>query len=588
METMHQLSLSLTQPSIDHSESLDDFTWCWQTAQVCKAPQDNRLCPGLSQQESVASHTAIDRATLQRYRQQARSSIYPQSFTRRLTELSESISVPEMLGSPEQRCAIQGSLWELCSKLDARLLIEDSLLSGESDSSRFTVMGVVGYEVNHSKKRIKGFRLHQDGSTSGSYIVELVRPLSTSYWISWLIEDIGLSDINVRLGSFKGETVSEERDRWLIDTAQQLLETSPMYWWLRNREIPRRLGLDPELVHIALMARDVIGAGVLSSSHFKTVWILEKVFRQVEAENPQLLPLLTAYSMEYGLKSDKDPVQQIKHYFQDNGISNAGWRYLVRHGARFTRLINSVSRCTGGVMRYLGLLRLLDRAGLPPLPSSALMQMLVRASEKELGQGVDYAGEWWKVSPKIIAVIAMHADKIREDQVYSSFLKDLKSVLVWVKMETPSLDTNQHHAGWKWLKRQTDHWYEINQIVQDQDGARWESVLPALLVGEYMIEPLRTEREVIIEAHEMRNCMASYVDDCISNEVRFFSVRLASTRKKIANIGICRLSENEWELLDVAGKANSKANEKLEMLAQKIVDELNGDISFEEFCEAVL
>jgi len=38
----------------------------------------------------------------------------------------------------------------------------------------------------------------------------------------------------------------------------------------------------------------------------------------------------------------------------------------------------------------------------------------------------------------------------------------------------------------------------------------------------------------------------------------------------------------------VAGKANSKANEKLEMLAQKIVDELNGDISFEEFCEAVL
>jgi hypothetical protein len=82
--------------------------------------------------------------------------------------------------------------------------------------------------------------------------------------------------------------------------------------------------------------------------------------------------------------------------------------------------------------------------------------------------------------------------------------------------------------------------------------------------------------------------MASYVDDCISNEVRFFSVRLASTRKKIANIGICRLSENEWELLDVAGKANSKANEKLEMLAQKIVDELNGDISFEEFCEAVL
>jgi hypothetical protein len=213
-------------------------------------------------------------------------------------------------------------------------------------------------------------------------------------------------------------------------------------------------------------------------------------------------------------------------------------------------------------------LRTLDEAGLPPPPTPAIIRMLLTASYEADTNKVYFKKDWCAINRDVLAITLHHASSVHVSTGLHNFLTDLRCVTLWAKETTPSLDSNQRHAGWQWLLRQTRHWSKACGLQIGVEGLEWSSYLPLLRMGKYGIVPLLSERELIAEGIAMRNCIATYTDDCAANRARLFSVRMQDSGKRVADIGIYEEEDDVWDVFEVAGKANSSVNKELEQLAQ--------------------
>jgi hypothetical protein len=378
-----------------------------------------------------------------------------------------------------------------------------------------------------------------------------------------------------QLDLFMSANRCRERNTWLAETAYQLLLTDTEFHKLRTKRLPVSFCLDPDLVRISLKARTHTNGRHLDSDLYSLVWSHEEHFRRVEQENPQLLPLLTAFLRENMPRLDEGPIKEMRKFFLDQGLSKAAWRYLVRYGCRMFR---QPWRMAGGCTRLntaIEYLRTLQQAGLLPPPTPSVARILLRAAA-DIEEGQVYFGrQWCLVDHDVLAVALRQAALISATPDLQSFLPKLREVLFWAKDTQPALDTNQQHAGWPWLERQSGSWSKERGLLVQASDLEWGSRLSCLEGERYRVLPLLSERELITEGIAMQNCIADYVDDCVYNRVRLFSVRLVASGKRVADIGIIQYDKVAWKVFEVAGKANTEVTQAIIELASYVARRYN-------------
>jgi hypothetical protein len=512
---------------------------------------------------------------LLRYRQEARRADGPSRGYHWLTHLARQVPIPRHFGTTLERSELRERLYKLCLRLQDLQWLPPEIIQTTS-GGMISAMGTAGYRIDRKRRYVSGCRILPHGQASpDEFRVELLRPLYRAEWIHWLIDDLKLSYGGEQLDLFMTAHLCRERNTWLAETAYQLLLTDTKFHKLRTKRLPESICLNPDLVRIALKARTRTNGWHLDSGLYSLVWNHDEHFRQVERENPQLLPLLTAFLRESRPPLDEDPIKEMRAFFLDQGLSKATWRYLVLHGCRIFRQPWQVARCGTKIKPAIEYLRTLEQAGLPLPPTPSAAGILLRAAA-DIEEGQVYFGkQWCLVDHDVLAVALRQAARISATPALQSFLPKLREVLFWAKDTQPALDANQRHAGWPWLARQSRTWSEKRGVMVQASDLEWKSRMGQLEGRKYQILPLCSERDLIAEGIAMRNCIADYVVDCASNRMRLFSVRSAATGKRVADIGILKVDKEVWMMCDVAGKANTEVNKGIRELAYYVAQRYN-------------
>lgn len=169
--------------------------------------------------------------------------------------VADDAALPRRLADTADAKLYKRRLVSLCRHLEER--IETSVsVSYNREGRIITVFGCVAYRIDDCGKTLTPGRVDRNGQfQAGSHRVEVLRPLCTSWWLRWVIEDLGLSDRSDQGHLFLSDVEIGNAETWLADTAYRLLKPDPRFRRIRFDELPRALNLAPDLVTIALRAR---------------------------------------------------------------------------------------------------------------------------------------------------------------------------------------------------------------------------------------------------------------------------------------------------------------------------------------------
>lgn len=474
------------------------------------------------------------------------------------------------------RALLRERLARLCGWLDAQLELAPCVT--EQGTSRLvTVFQYVGFRVDHVARRVSAARVDARGNAQSLSIeVELRAPLCTALWLQWVIEDLHLGIAAGQRTLFDAPRQAEAQDDWLISTAYGLLRSEPRFVWLRQIGLRRALGLDETLSALAVRARPPRVWGQMPRSTYNLVWAHESRFRQVARENPQLLRLLECCLRDKALPLKGDPVAELRDHFRRSGCSEAAWRYVHRHGDRLFG-----AACRMATNRHLSqvcvaYLLVLDRAGLPPPPPPSMAQAWFRCYVEHGRDRLLFYRRWCSVHPSVIRAVLLEADARRSSPELSRFVDEAAGVLHWAIATAQALNKSQVRAGWGWLRRRWQSWYAERERMDALRYPDWGSPLPRTVIGRFGVWPLTNGAALVEEAFAMRNCLETYAVRCVAGEVCLFSLRCASTGKRMATLGLCRdRARKVWLVLDIRRFANRPPTVELQRLAAEVVEQSN-------------
>ncbi len=470
------------------------------------------------------------------------------------------------------RAFLRHRLADLCAWLDERL--EDPLRVTDEGASRLvTVCGCVAWRVNFVARRVYPARVFADGTVQEQSIEsEVRRPLRTGYWLHWLLENLGLAAAQGQGTLFATKEDARRHDDWLAATAQRLLLADPRFAWLRAEGIPRALSLNAELLALASSARYVGWQGRVPQSTYNLVWRHEAQFRQVARENPRLLRLLEVFLWERALPLKDDPVAEMRDYFHDQGLADASWRYVHRHGSRLFRIPLLMATDKSRLAVCLNYLRVLEAAGLPPPPPPALAWAWFRCFVNPRADRMRFSANWCAAHPTVIRAILREAPARRRDAGFAAFVAEAAGVLHCAMATGLALNGQQARSGWHWLHRHWNVWRARQRRECAAAGRRWDSVLPRTTIGGFDVVPLTSGSALVEEAFEMRHCVDSYLQLCTLGGLLVFSVRWRETGRRTSTLAIRRDAGGKWVPLQIKRFANRPAGSALEKLAVTVAE----------------
>lgn len=97
-----------------------------------------------------------------------------------------------------------------------------------------------------------------------------------------------------------------------------------------------------------------------------------------------------------------------------------------------------------------------------------------------------------------------------------------------------------------------------------------------MLWGAYRVVAIECAAALAAEALAMKNCLATYEEACRAGDVSVYSIRERSTGTRIACFAAERVADDDWQLIEVAGKMNAMVDEELERIGHAMVVKLNG------------
>ncbi len=429
----------------------------------------------------------------------------------------------------------------------------------------------IGYAFIDRLHRVAPVRRMDDGRwVVQRYTTDLARPLCRPGFLEEAVRRLGLSDNFPQRGLFGPgwhPVFPSEHDRWLCHAAYARLVGDPWFRALRRQALPRALALDPEVMRLARLARPLPHRDSVTNIDYSLAWRHRALFADVHAETPGLLPLVRMGLHERTLRPASNVVGQLKAGLRANGVTEAGWRYLARHGARLLRPAWRVA--VGGASMNVAIhyLRALQAAGLPPPPPPSF----VAAWLAGIGVRVNFHDGWCDVPAAVMGLALREAHARRRGANLANLVREFGNVAPWAADERVRLDKPQRRAGWEALVRRHFDWlFEEHERAVD-NHAVWTSALGECDVDGFRVVPLTSDAALLEEAQAMRHCVRNFTPDCMDREVRIFSLRDAASGARVATLGIARKPEG-WRLFDAKAAGNFEASARARLAGMAVAE----------------
>ncbi|HYC36295.1 MAG TPA: PcfJ domain-containing protein [Usitatibacter sp.] len=319
-------------------------------------------------------------------------------------------------------------------------------------------------------------------------------------------------------------------------------------WNRLRRGVLRQLRLDPLVV--SLTHRTFHG-GPERLETFNWVARHVRELALVAAEHPRLLPFLQLVSSVEG-----SPVEAFERAVREAGITPSARRKLERWGFEpFSQATGfcMMENCIETVARLANLLDRLEiheplhpmfgvlalRAGIDSTPD-----WFLRTLHKEL---VARDAETF-VAPGVAAA-TMARGQIHEE--------DFDLVAIWLNTKQPLPDPQQQHS-WPWIVEQA---WRHRALTDAAARAPWPVPSETLAIAGFQVVPLRCALDLRMEGEVMRNCLATYENECRAGRIAVYSIRKGERR--FADIAVARVKGGGgfWQVMQVAGKRNREVPE---------------------------
>ncbi len=301
-----------------------------------------------------------------------------------------------------------------------------------------------------------------------------------------------------------------------------------------------------------------------------------------------------------------DIIKTVKEHLDSRGLTNSGWRYLLKLPSRS---VQSLMHGTGG-RDFVALINWLAHIGIVPryslikplmkhilmlhersenltsfLRAALLKAEKMRGVRKFYDNEVQLAIDWFQRSGERHAV-----------PVNKLFVKASGAVCgnnddnfeIYHHSTQVELDNNQRRAGWDWFMRKQAEWHreaaqrealrvveEAARLKKDTKDISWDSALGEFEYKNYLVVPLTNAHALIDEGKEMHHCVSSYYRDCDQGFSRIFAIR-GKDRSKIATLEIQRSRvlnaaiDVYWEVRQCRGACNEEVSKEVKAVAEEI------------------
>jgi len=441
-------------------------------------------------------------------------------------------------------------LWQIIAKH----LVEPVKVTHSGSTRQVEFMGILTFQVDPDGQRVILCR-NENGSSQPLHAqFDLLRPVSRWFWLDQLLEQDGLNP------SWFADVYDALKGRvWKITSLRALAA-----------QVRTALALDNHPAHaIALRSRPQKSPDGLMAKHFNLVWMYLDAFRIVERENPQLLPVLALALEKVDFELGDDPVASLKQYLLAQGITQAGWRLLVKIGYR---------GIAPAIARYDERDRLkivvwyaheLAKAGVRTEPSRHFMRTWLQLIERG-----DSIGKGWHGHPIHVLRTTFNAlAQCTTPEAVRQFTLDFLMVDQWV-LSRPTFDANQKKMPWHGLVERARTREKIKTIELQCGGLHWPCPLPAYEEAGYRIVPIVNAVDLFEEGARMRHCVFDLLDECLSGMTLCFSLRQAETGKRVATLK-CAFRSGFWYFEDASIFANHDADTGIRNLGQECAHRLN-------------
>lgn len=474
---------------------------------------------------------------------------------------------------PEQRDwhwdDVRFRLKVLCDWLEKRLPNPVRTRKLKGGGKRVDLFNTVTYTFLPNMQGVLAGKLVGGRYEQTNWDVEIGKPLSSAWWLRLVIERLGLCD-ELQADLFNDGHDPAVITEWLADTAYRLLLREPLFRKLRNVTLPNAFDLPKDIHGIALASRIRARGAYLTSYQLNLVLKNLRAFKQVARENPQLLPLLYAYINQIpkgAVVNTKDPVMALKSAIRDEGLSEAAWRYLTRHGSRLFHVPWELDTQQSAFSVAMSYLRMLDYANLPPPPPPTVARALLHGYNDHRGHRVRISSQFEKViDPVGLRLGLIEADKMRRQPGMAEFTEEFMGVCWWASEEWLMADKNQSKAGWPWMVKQWRKTEEERCLLASVKPQSFNARFDEFECGDWMVVPIRSSAELVRESLAMKNCLQRYMNDCEKGQVEIYSVREIKTGKRKACIGFKSEADRVY-LLDIKGFANTPSLKDIEDIA---------------------
>lgn len=442
---------------------------------------------------------------------------------------------------------------------------------------RIEVFENIAWIVDENNRTLDYGTLASGRFRSYSIWFSVLSPLAMtppSLWLRDIMEHLGITRKGLSAESMGEEAYSEaiRRYRWVLDTAYDLLLNDPNFIRLSEVLLPAALDLPKEVVAIALGARQAdLDELYLDCRTFKRAWCHLEDFRAVARDAPnmlQLFYLLCNPALKEPEFASPDPLLSIKRYLKSNGLTEATWRYVVRHSPNLFRgFWNEFTNIHQQRGQTIGFLLCLQDAKLPPPPTDDVVSLLGKYHWDNFGQSIPLLH---RIQPMIVRAAIIEGNRRAQAAQLESFAQELQDVFWWSGTLTRPLDKNQRKAGWSWLLRQTRTYLRMEDQIASAARKEWAARLPATEIDGYEIFPLDSAEKLVRAGFSMRNCLTNCVKNSAIGKAEYYAMRKIRSGKVEYCIEF-KFDEDGAMLSAVNGFANSSAPQDARQVAEQLL-----------------
>jgi PcfJ-like protein len=384
-------------------------------------------------------------------------------------------------------------------------------------------------------------------------VVEIGRPLAGFTWLDAIFAQWHAMCPVMACGLCQPQLRNRLRNalvRWLRSNAD-----------LRNRRRAFReaLHLDARVAWMAVRLDRPVRGVWLSAAHYNAVGRQLERLEWALADSPALFRLVGLALLDGRLANPDEPVESTLAQLRSQRVSLAAWRAACRLGPRLFDAALGAAVNTRLIEACVEVLRQIEHTDFLPMPA-ALQKVLYWQHAERDSNRVLFRQGWCTFEPWFLRHAARAARAAECAGRIDGFIDDdFLPAMEWLLAARPRPDANQMHAGWRWIQRARDGW--ANDPARRWEGSRqsWSSALKVLYCGGYNAFALTEANALVEEGRVMHHCIATYIEACLRDEVRVFSLRDVNTGQRVATAMLRNHHDGQWALVDVRLRMNRKA-----------------------------